>query len=222
MTSLSEEPPQPFRVCLDPGHPSELSAGAEANGIKEAEYVWDIAQIIAKQAEDTPIEVELTKTKLEEKVSNKARSERSNTYSSDLLVRLHLDDGPHSGFDIYYPGKSASFDGELMPGSDVVLKSSKAATIFYSSMSKILKRHTFHPHNSRPLPDSFTHVGKQPERKGLLIGSRYSKNPIVLIEMGSVGNIKDATWLKLRDHKEKMAEAILSAILETAQCFRTS
>lgn len=220
MTPLPIESTQPFRVCLDPGHPSELSSGAEGNGIKEVEYVWDIAQIITEQTENSQIEIKLTKTTLEEKVSNKERSKRSNQYSSDLLVRLHLDDTSYSGFDVYYPDKSAHFDGELLPGATVVLKSSRAAKKIFSEMSKGLSKYEYHPRSKEPLPDSQTYVGKQPKSKGLLIGSRYSKCPTVLIEMGSIGNLSDVTWLKSREHKAKMANAILSAILETTKMLR--
>ncbi len=44
-------PKEEFLVCIDPGHPSETSSGATANGLSENRLNWQVAQRLAKRLE---------------------------------------------------------------------------------------------------------------------------------------------------------------------------
>ena len=57
--------PPPFIVCIDPGHPSETAAGAEANGCRENRLeLADRQSLGARSSNALHIPFVMTKTRL--------------------------------------------------------------------------------------------------------------------------------------------------------------
>ncbi|MCG9894765.1 MAG: N-acetylmuramoyl-L-alanine amidase, partial [Fimbriimonadaceae bacterium] len=92
-------------VCLDPGHPSEVSRGATGKEISELEAVWKIALLTRPMLEGKGVRVVMTKKSLEEMVSNRRRAEIANQAGADLAVRLHMDAAPVRGWMTVFPDR---------------------------------------------------------------------------------------------------------------------
>lgn len=67
-----------FLVCIDPGHPSETSAGASAHGLSENRLNWQVAQRLARRLKALAIAYRLTKTSENHYVTNQQRAEIAN------------------------------------------------------------------------------------------------------------------------------------------------
>src|SRR4051812_26289152 len=98
--------PAIFRLCIDPGHPSENNDGlALTNGLSEASVNWQVAALLRRELEGGEIDVVMTKKSESEFVSNENRAAIANNAPADLFLRLHGDAGNSSGFTVYYPRK---------------------------------------------------------------------------------------------------------------------
>src|SRR5690606_21960624 len=67
-----------FIVCIDPGHPSETSAGANAGGLSENRLNWNVSVRLAQKLNKAGIAWVSTKQSLNQKVTNKRRAEIAN------------------------------------------------------------------------------------------------------------------------------------------------
>ncbi len=208
LATLGVAGPRPFHVCLDPGHPSEVSAGTEvSNGLKEVEVVWDVCQIVKSELVKAGVKVTMTKSKLMQRVTNKERAAIANKAKADIMVRIHADAGGGSGFTIYYPAKQGNYKGTIGPSQEVIAASTQMAKPFHEGISEALKGEL---NDNGRHGDEKTKVGSQ---YGALIGSIHSEVPTVLLEMCFLTNKKDADWIRKPANKAKMAKAIVKGIL---------
>ncbi len=189
-------------ICIDPGHPSETSAGTRGKVVTENHINWVIACKLAKKLEKVGAAVILTKDFENEKVTNRRRAEIANGNSANLLLRLHCDAGNKSGFRIFYPDRQGKRFGVLGPAKEVIKKSKKAAAVFIPAMKKAL----FPKLASLGVTgDSETFVGK---RQGALTGSIFSSVPVITVEMCVLTNPKDEAFINSHRGKKLMVEAL--------------
>lgn len=200
--------PPAFHVCLDPGHPSETSAGTEQlNGLREVTVVWQVAQKVKAQMEREGIRVTLTKQSEREMVTNKKRAEIANQSHADLLLRIHADAGGGRGYTVYYPRRQGRVNGVTGPSERVLHISAQAAKPFHQGIAAALQGQ-LNDNGLRGDEQSFV-GGKQ----GALTGSIYSEVPTVLIEMCFLDNAHDADWIRTSENQERMAQAIVRGVL---------
>jgi N-acetylmuramoyl-L-alanine amidase len=203
----SEAMPHRFRVCIDPGHPSENNDGGElTNGLREVTVNWDVALLLRRELENDGFSVVMTKEKESEFVTNKDRAEIANRAQADLLLRLHADAGKAAGFTVYYPRKQGTSHGVTGPGADVLRTSKSAAQAFHAAFAQAL-RGQLKDNGLRGDEESFI-GGKQ----GALTGSIFSKVPTILVEMIFLTTLQDAEWIKQSSNKKLMAEAIAAGV----------
>jgi N-acetylmuramoyl-L-alanine amidase len=204
----SQPAPKSTRViCIDPGHPSETSAGnAIQNGTTEVHIVWTVALKLRELLEAKGISVVMTKDAEKQLVKNKDRAMIANDSSAALMVRLHCDASTDSGFALYAPDRQGTVHGVTGPSRDVMERSLSAAKAVHSGMVEALKGSL---KDGGVRGDSQTYIGS---RQGALTGSIYSKVPVVTIEMVVLSNKSDAEFIKSESGQQKMAEAIASGI----------
>ena len=121
LTAADPQLAAPFRVCLDPGHPSENNDGRELlNGVREVEVNWAVAQALRRLLEAKGFTVVLTKNSLGEHVTNKRRAEIANEAGADLMLRLHADSEGPSGLTVFHPRRQGQSKGgeRTIAGSD--------------------------------------------------------------------------------------------------------
>jgi N-acetylmuramoyl-L-alanine amidase len=194
-------------VCIDPGHPSEVSSGAELkNGTTEVHIVWMISLKLQKLLEAEGFKVVMTKSKEDELVKNKDRARIANEAKAALMVRLHCDASADSGFAIYYPDRQGTKDGITGPAEMVMQQSQRAAEAIHAEMAKALKDVL---KDGGVRGDSQTLIGS---KQGALTGSIFSQVPVVTIEMVVLSNKSDAAFIKSDDGQQQMAQAMAAGV----------
>ena len=200
--------PSRFVVCIDPGHPSETAEGAEANGLSENRLNWQIANRLARRLKAMNIRYVMTKTRENQRVTNRQRAEIANRAGATLFIRLHCDVGGGSGFAWYYPDRSGSKYGVSGPPKSVQLASKSAAFTLNEAMKPILRGYL----RANPIKtDAATGVGGK--QGGVLTGSIFARVPTALIEMCFLNNRRDARFIASASGQEKMAEALAAGIV---------
>jgi N-acetylmuramoyl-L-alanine amidase len=198
---------EPAVIVIDPGHPSETSAGdAVQNGVTEVEVAWEVALRLEKMLQERGHRVVLTKGAVREMVTNRVRAEIANGVNAAVLIRLHADTGPHRGFALYYPDRQGTADGFTGPDSSVIRRSQAAAVALHAGMAETLRGVL---EDGGVLGDSKTEVGS---KQGALTGSIFSTVPAVTIEMVVLADSADAAFIRSEAGKVRMATAIAAGV----------
>jgi N-acetylmuramoyl-L-alanine amidase len=198
-----------FVVCLDPGHPSETSAGVSINGFDEVKVNWLVAKELELLLKNQGVTVIMTKNTVEQMVSNKDRALLANRYDSNLLMRLHCDsaDGNVRGITFYYPDQQGTKDGKTGPSDDIIQKSKQASLIIHAKTIEKLEGALI----DRAIKgESKTLIGEQ---QGVLTASIYSEVPVITVEMVFLDNKDDAEFIGSESGRQKMAEALNEGII---------
>jgi N-acetylmuramoyl-L-alanine amidase len=197
-----------FTVCIDPGHPSETSDGASANGLSENRLNWQVSQRLAQRLRRLGIRYVVTKRSERERVTNRRRAEIANANRALIFIRLHCDTGSGRGFTWYYPDRAGRKGGVTGPSREVQQWSRSAAQIMNEAMKPVLKGSL----RSNPIKtDASTFVGGK--QGGVLTGSIFSRVPTALIEMCFINQRADARFIGSAKGQEKMAEALAAGIV---------
>lgn len=194
-------------ICIDPGHPSEVSAGKEVqNGTTEVRVAWEVALKLKKILEAEGYRVVLTKSAEAQLVENKERALVANRVEAALMVRLHCDASADEGFAVYHPDRQGTAQNLTGPSARVIEESRNAAARIHEGMLRglggVLK-------DGGVRGDSKTLVGS---RQGALTGSIFSEVPVVTIEMVVLSNEEDAEFIKDERGQQEMAQAIAEGI----------
>lgn len=208
---------KPFVVCIDPGHPSETSAGANAHGLSENRLNWQVAVRLAKRLNKMGIRWVATKKSENQLVTNKQRAEIANKANASLFIRLHCDTGGGQGYAWYYPDRAGTKGGVTGPSRQVQQDSRRAAHTMNEAMKPILRGSL---KNNPIKTDASTFVGGK--QGGVLTGSIYSKVPTALIEMCFINNRRDAKFIASNAGQEKMAEALAAGIAAWKKSYEDS
>lgn len=210
---LPEEPPHTgeksatFTVCIDPGHPSEVGRGTKGRRITEIEAAWRVALLLRVRLEKQGMRVVLTKTRRDQRVTNRERARIANRAEADLMVRLHCDAARGSGIASYAPDrKGTARDGTRGPSDAVIAASRRRARLFHAALTKALA--PFLPDLGLK-SDAQTAVGG---RQGALTGSIFSEVPVVLVEMCVLTNPKDEAFIASQRGQERMADALAKGV----------
>ena len=217
-TTVTAEPrpKTSFRVCIDPGHPSENNDGRELlNGVREVEIVWTVAQALRKLLEENGYVVVLTKSSLGEYVTNKRRAEIANEAAADLMLRLHADSEGPSGFTIYYPRKQGQLKGVKGPSPEMIEASGRAAKTFHTALAVKLRGQL---KDNGVKGDEQTFIGG---KQGALTGSIYSEVPTLLVEMANLAKPDDAKWINNSENQQTLAEALRTGVVAVEELKRS-
>jgi N-acetylmuramoyl-L-alanine amidase len=203
---LPHRPGQPV-IVIDPGHPSEVSSGAEVrNGTTEVKTAWEVARRLGTLLTAQGYRVVMTKSTQGELVTNVQRAEIGNREGAVLVVRLHCDAGTDSGFAIYHPDRPATVQGRTGPSESVIRRSEAAAESLHVSMARHLAGRL---KDGGVRGDTRTAVGSE---QGALTGSVFSDVPVVLVEMVTLSNPHDAGFIMDTRGQSLMAQAIAEGI----------
>lgn len=194
-------------ICIDPGHPSETSEGASANGAVEVTVCWQVGLKLKAQLEGMGFRVVMTKSAERERVTNQRRAEIANEAGAALMVRLHCDAAAGSGFALYHPDRTGRTQGVTGPSADVIAESGRAARALHAGMAPALAGWLV---DGGVRGDSKTFIGG---KQGALTGSIFSQVPVVTIEMVVLTNRGDAAKIRTAAGQTRMAQAIARGVL---------
>jgi N-acetylmuramoyl-L-alanine amidase len=189
-------------ICIDPGHPSEVGVGTQGRRVTEIQIAFRVSTALAARLRHEGYTVVLTKSRLNQMVTNRRRAEIANDSHAALLLRLHCDAGRGSGFAVYFPSEQGKSAETVGPPTSVLESSARDANLFYPAMKSSLQG---------ALPslglktDLQTAIGA---KQGALTGSIFSKVPTILVEMVVLTNPKDEDWIISRSGMDAMVEAL--------------
>ena len=194
-------------VCIDPGHPSEVSDANEIqNATTEVSVNWTISKRLGAELEKRGIKTIFTRNAFRKTTSNRARAEIANDAGSAVMLRLHCDSGGGNGITFYYPDRQGKVKNDVGPSEDVIKSSKEAAEIINEAASAVLSS-KIKVNGIRG--DSKTLIGG---RQGALTGSIYSKVPAVTVEMIFLSDKKDASFIKSEEGQKLMTDALADGI----------
>ena len=194
-------------IVIDPGHPSEVSSGAELqNGTSEVHIAWLVARRLRTLLRADGYTVVMTKPSERTVVTNVRRAEVGNAAHAALVVRLHCDAGSDSGYAVYHPDRAGTAHGRTGPSDEVMRWSAAAAESLHVSMAQMLAGKL---KDGGVRGDTKSAIGA---KQGALTGSIFSEVPVVLIEMVTLSNAGDAAFIKGAKGQARMALAIANGI----------
>ncbi len=198
-------------ICIDPGHPSEVSAGSgKQNGTTEVLMNWEVALKLKKTLEEKyGATVVMTKSKISENVTNKRRAEIANEAKADVAIRLHCDSetsGKKRGIAVFYPAKQGTVKNGTKGPSKMVIEESALIAQAIGKEFELIKKEL--PNNGVKT-DADTYIGSQ---QGALTGSIYSQVPVALVEMVFLSNAKDAEFIKKGINQQRLADIFAKGI----------
>lgn len=194
-------------VCIDPGHPSEVSSGGVLqNGTTEVHIAWEVALKLRGLLEERGYRVVLTKESEPQVVENRSRAIVANEAKAALMLRLHCDASTDRGYAVYYPDRQGTAQGTTGPTREVREASRRAAEAIHAGMRAGLDGAL---KDGGVRGDSQTLVGS---KQGALTGSVFSQVPVVTVEMVVLSDASDAAFIKAGEGQRRMAEAIADGI----------
>lgn len=196
-----------MRICIDPGHPSEVGEGTRGKKLTEIRAAWQVGKRLETLLIEGGHTVKLTKNSEKEFVKNRKRAETANAFRADLLVRLHCDSEGGTGFWTYFPDRQGTDStGKRGPATDVIAACKALAPVFHRALAAGLKGAL---RDNGCLPDIRTAVGS---KQGALTGSIWSQVPVVLVEMCVLSNPKDEAFLLSEKGQNQMAKALAAGV----------
>lgn len=205
---ISQAQNRPFIVCIDPGHPSETARGAAAHGLTENALNWQVSKRLEQRLKARGIKTVMTKTSINQVVTNRQRAEIANRAGAAIMIRLHCDAGGGSGYTWYYPDRAGRKYGVTGPPKEIQLWSRQAAYTMNEAMKPVLAGSL----RSNPIKtDAATGVGGR--QGGVLTGSIFARVPTALIEMCFINQKKDARFIASAAGQDKMAKALEAGVL---------
>lgn len=179
-----------YKVVIDAGH-GGWQSGAAYGGVKEKDLNIDIARRLNSLLKAEGIRTYMTR-EWDSYVSLYSRSALANRVGADLFVSIHNNAGhsKHSGsMTLYYPGSQKTRGN---------LTSLEFAQIVQRNMTQYLGT----------------------DDKGTIARSnlavlRTSNMPAVIAEVGYMSNPKELNKLKTHSYRQKAAESLKNAILES-------
>jgi len=202
-----------FTVCIDPGHPSEVSDGMTVqNGVTENHINWIFALELKEVLEDEGVNVVLTKTEEDEYVTNRERAEIANENEADLFFRIHCDtftDPDVRGMTFYYPDRQGTWEEEIGPPEEIIPDCERAANTIHDVAMEELDGLL----NDRGVrTDNETYVGNR--QGGALRGSILSRVPVCLVELCFLSSPDDVDVITDDDYRREIARAVGKGIIE--------
>ena len=194
-------------VVIDPGHPSETSAGTQGpSGVTENHINWVIGQKLRALLEEKGYEVLMTKLVEDELVTNRHRAEIANYNGADLMVRLHCDAGDFRGTATFYPNRQGTRYEVTGPSAEVIASSEALARAFHPAMIEVLGADW---PDLGVKGDSETYVGSQ---QGALTGSIFSKVPVITVEMVVLTQPDDEAFIIEEVGQDRMVRALAAGV----------
>ena len=195
------------RVCIDPGHPSEIGIGTRGRKLTEVGVAWTVAVRLRDILTERGATVRLTKRAERDYVANRRRAEIANAFRADLLLRLHCDADAGSGIAVFYPDRQGTDKaGTVGPSPTVLAATKRIAPLFHRALTKSLAGTVIR--NRGLKSDIHTAIGA---KQGALTGSICSEVPVLLVEMVVLTNPKDEAFVADPAGHERMAQALADA-----------
>lgn len=201
------QPPQRGRICVDPGHISEIGAGTSGKSITELELCWKVAERVISSLRKEGFEVVATKSSLRQKVTNRKRANIANEFKADLMIRLHADYAPgERGFATFFADRQGTHEKVTGPSNPVLKQVKPMAAAFHRAAVAALNGQL---KDRGCRTEQKTKIGAE---RGALIGSIHANMPSILVEMVVLNDAKDDRFAASEKGQIALAKAIVAGV----------
>jgi N-acetylmuramoyl-L-alanine amidase len=200
-------------VTIDPGHPSDVGKGTSnsSTNIKEVQVVYDIALKTKAILESKGYKVIMTKSSVNQRVTNQRRAEIANESGSSAFVRIHLNSGDYAGSFVEYPDRTGTYKGKTGPPASVLAPSKKLS----ETLAKTIKSATGLKSQGAKTEASVSTTNESIKQAGVLVGSLYTEVPTGTIEVIGINtSATNARWVADSTNQQKVATGIANGIIE--------
>ncbi len=188
-------------IALDPGHGGS-DPGAVANGLRECDINWSIAQACKKKLESYGrYTVVLTRTK-NECPSLAERVRRAANAGAHLFVSIHINSGGGTGSEVYIPNDSSYLKAQTQGVAEPVAKSILAKLKALGLKNRGVKQKDWGGSDPERYED-----GSVCDYYGVIRESRYRGIPGMIVEHAFVDNSSDASKLASSSFLTKLGNA---------------
>ena len=213
------------RVVIDAGHGGEDDGARGRHGLTEKEVVLDVSRRVARALEAKGVEVVLTRDD-DTFVPLEERTSRANDARADLFVSIHANSATHakpSGIETYFVSLDASDDdaAALAARENEAFGEAGRRAIVDDPLTQLLGDMMMNEHvrESSEFAKLVQHElaeldgaksrGVKQAPFVVLMGVQM---PAALIEIGFISNPDEESKLGRREHRDRVAKAIVDAI----------
>lgn len=214
-------------VVIDPGHGGH-DPGAVANGVREKDVVLQVSRLVAKKLEKAGFKVVLTRTG-DYFVTLAERARIAKKYNADLFVSIHCNYAPGSrlarGIETYFLSEArtewersvAAFENSVIKYEvDKKVVDNDILTMILGDMAQyefLKESQDLAYFIQESLVNSVNSVDRGVKQAGFyVLQGVYA--PSALVELGFLTNREEAKRLTDARYQEKLADAIVDAIIK--------
>jgi len=212
-------------IVIDPGHGGKDPGAIGVGRLKEKDVVLDISRRLKKRLERVGLKVSLTRDR-DVFLSLKQRSRIANNKEADFFISIHANAFRKSrafGFEVYYLSEAIDDSARAVAAAENVALKFEQNEEFSKPLKATLWDILYTEHRAESI-ELARSICKAVERKGLSRNNRgvkganfcvlrSTKMPAVLVEVGFISNPLEASRLKLRSYRQKLAEAVAEGVL---------
>lgn len=221
-------------IVVDPGHGGKDPGAIGVGRLKEKDVVLDISKRFKKRLERAGLKVILTRDR-DVFLSLKQRARIANTKEADFFISIHANAFRKSraaGFEVYYLSEAIDDSARAVAAAENAVLKFEQSEDFSKPLRATLWDILYTEHRTESI-ELARSICKAVERKGLSRNNRgvkganfcvlrSTKMPAVLVEVGFISNPLEASRLKLRSYRQKLAEAIAEGVLSYKRSYEAS
>jgi len=224
------------KIVIDPGHGGKDPGAIGKLSVREKDITLDIAKRLKRYLEEACIEVSFTRID-DSFISLWRRADMANKKDADLFVSIHANAAHSSqakGFEVFYLSEAVDDNARAIAAAENAFLKYEDSSFGYVKPSNSLEAtlwdicYSENRRESIELAKCITYaacnqlkVKDRGEKGARFYVLKGAKMPSVLIEVGFISNIQEATKLKDPIYREKVAKAIASGIIDYKDEYET-
>ena len=209
-----------YTVVLDPGHGGSEDGAVGTTGLREADFVLDLAlRTKEKLNEEEDITIILTRTSDVDCGLNE-RAELANEINADLFISIHANAAPSSslyGIETYSVDVASDASAKRVASRENASSAFMMSTFGYGNLLLSLEFSEMVQHNmvselQKQYPsDGIVDLGHKTAMFSVLV---KTKMPAILFEAGFLSNPEEERHLRTAHYRDAMAQALADSIIE--------
>lgn len=208
-----------YTIVLDPGHGGVETGAVGPSGLRESDFVLDLALRTKEKLSKEDITVILTRTSDEERGLTE-RAELANELKADLFISIHANAAPTStlyGIETYAVDVASDASAKRVANRENASSEFMMSTFGYGNLllslefSEMVQRNMVTELQKQYPTEDVVDLGHKTAMFSVLV---KTKMPAILFEAGFVSNPEEERQLRTAHYRDAMAQALADSIIE--------
>jgi N-acetylmuramoyl-L-alanine amidase len=208
-----------YIVVLDPGHGGTETGAIGGTGLRESDFVLDLALRTEEKLKEQGITVILTR-RSDLNLTLQERAETANTSDANLFLSIHANASPSSSLygietysvDVATDASAIQVANRENDSSDFMVNTFGYGNLLLSIEFSELVQHNMVTELRKDYPtEEIVDLGHKTAMFSVLV---RTKMPAILFEAGFLSNPSEERQLRTAHYRDAMAEALADSILE--------